>query len=66
MQDYNFKIVHIPGKRNSPVDVLSRMHQEGEQEESKLTPLISPDAFLNVFKAGDPGTVEHEVMEAQQ
>jgi hypothetical protein len=28
MQDYNFKIVHILGKRNSPVDVLSRMHQE--------------------------------------
>jgi hypothetical protein len=28
--------------------------------------VIPPDAFLNVFEAGDPGTVEHEVMEAQQ
>jgi hypothetical protein len=28
MQDYNFKIVHIPGKRNGPADALSRMHQE--------------------------------------
>jgi len=66
MQDYNFKIVHILGKWNSPADALSRMHQEEDQEESKLTPLIPPDAFLNVFKAGDPRTVEYKVIEAQQ
>ena len=42
------------------------MHQEEDQEESKLTPLIPPDAFLNVFEAGDPGTVKYEVIEAQQ
>jgi hypothetical protein len=42
------------------------MHQEEDQEESKLTPLIPPDAFLNVFKAGDPRTVEYKVIEAQQ
>ena len=41
------------------------MHQKDEDEVTKLTPLISPDAFLNVFEAGDPGTVEHKVMEAQ-
>ena len=66
MQDYNFKIVHILGKQNGPADALSRMHQEEEREESKLTPLLPPDAFLNVFEAGNPGTVEHEVVEAQQ
>jgi hypothetical protein len=66
MQDYNFKIIHIPGKWNGPADTLSRMHQEEEQEESKLTPLIPPDAFLNVFEAGNSGMVEHEVTEAQQ
>jgi hypothetical protein len=66
MQDYNFKIVHIPGKRNGPADALSRMHQEEDREESKLTSLLPPDVFLNVFEAGDPGTVEHEVIEAQQ
>ena len=26
LQDYNFKIVHVPGKDNGPADVLSRMH----------------------------------------
>jgi len=28
--------------------------------------LISPDTFLNVFEVGDPGTIEDEVVEAQQ
>jgi hypothetical protein len=41
------------------------MHQKEEDETPKLTSLISPDAFLNVFEAGDPGTVKHEIMEAQ-
>jgi len=41
------------------------MHQEEVQEESKLTPLIPPEAFINVFKVGDPGTVEYEVEQAQ-
>jgi hypothetical protein len=42
------------------------MHQKDEDETTKLTPLISPDAFLNIFKAGDPGMVEHKVTEAQK
>ena len=66
LQDYNFKIVHIAGKANGPADALSRMEEGGEREETKLTSLISPDTFLNVFEVGDPGTIENEVMEAQQ
>jgi hypothetical protein len=65
LQDYNFKIVHIAGKSNRPMDTLSRMHQKEEDKTPKLTPLIPPDAFLNVFEAGNLGTVEHEVVEAQ-
>jgi len=42
------------------------MHQEEEQEETKLTPLIQPDAFLNIFEAGNPGTIEDEVIKVQQ
>jgi hypothetical protein len=57
--------VHIAGKSNRLADALSRMHQKDEDETPKLTPLISPDAFLNVFEAGDPRTVKHEVIEAQ-
>ena len=66
LQDYNFKIVHVPGKDNGPADALSRMHQDEEREEPKMTSLLPPDAFLNVFEAGDPGTIEHDVVTAQQ
>jgi hypothetical protein len=65
LQDYNFKIVHIVGKSNGPVDALSRMHQKEEDKTPKLTLLISSDAFLNIFEAGNPGMVEYEVIEAQ-
>jgi hypothetical protein len=54
LQDYNFKIMHITEKHNSPADALSRMHQKDKKEEPKLTPLISPDTFLNIFEARDP------------
>src|SRR6266853_1650275 len=66
LQDYNFKIVHIAGTANGPADTLSRMDEGEEQREERLTPLISSDAFLNVFEAGDPGTIENEVIEVQQ
>jgi len=58
--------VHIAGKTNRPADALSRMNQEEENREPKLTPLISSDTFLNVFEAGNPGTLEDEVVQTQQ
>src|SRR5216683_4653094 len=66
LQDYNFKIIHIAEKANGPADALSRMDQEEENREPKLTPLISSDAFLNVFEAGNPRTLEDEVVQTQQ
>ena len=58
--------MHVAGKTNRPVDALSRMEQEEETREPKLTPLILSDAFLNIFEAGDPGMLEDEVMQTQQ
>ncbi len=66
LQDYNFKIVHIAEKANRPVDALLRMDQEDEQKETKLTSLILLDVFLNIFEAGNPGTLENKVVETQQ
>jgi hypothetical protein len=66
LRDYNFKIVHVPGKDNGPADALSRMHQDEEREEPRMTSLLPPDAFLNIFEAGDPGTVEHNMVTTQQ
>jgi hypothetical protein len=54
----------MQGKENGPADTLSRMHEDATRE-PKLTPLISPDAFLNVFEAGDPGMLKYEVIQGQ-
>ena len=65
LQDYNFKIVHVAEKENGLVDALSRMYQD-EEKEPKLTPLISSDAFLNVFEVGDLGMLEYDIIQGQQ
>jgi hypothetical protein len=31
-----------------------------------MTSLLPPDTFLNVFEAGNPGMIEHDVVTAQQ
>ncbi len=40
LQDYNFKILHIPGKNNTPADTLSQpgndKREVGEQQLSLL------------------------------
>ncbi len=66
LQDYNFRIVHIAGKTNGPADALLRMDQEEENKGPKLTLLIPSDVFLNIFEAGDPGTIEDKVVQTQQ
>jgi hypothetical protein len=65
LQDYNFKIVHIAGKANGLADALSRMDQEEEGKKEKLTALILSDAFINLFQAGDLGTLEYNMVEVQ-
>jgi len=55
--------MHIAEKTNEPADTLLRMDQEEENREPKLTPLILSDAFLNIFKAGNPGMLEDKVMQ---
>jgi hypothetical protein len=42
------------------------MHQDKEREEPKMTSLLPPDAFLNIFEAGNPGTLEYDMVVAQQ
>ena len=56
----------MPGKANGPADALSRKDQPEEEEKEKNTALIPPAAFINLFQAGDPGTLEHDVVKVQQ
>ena len=62
LQDYNFKIVPVPGRANGPANALLRKDQQEEEEKEKTTFLISPEVFINLFQAGDPGTLEHDIV----
>jgi hypothetical protein len=66
LQDYNFKIVHIAGKTNTPADALSRPNGLEHQEPVKEVALIPQEAFLNLFEAGSDGSVEADIVESQR
>jgi hypothetical protein len=66
LQDYNFKIVHISGKNNTPADALSHPNGLEHQEPVKEVALIPQEAFLNLFEAGSDGSVEAEIVESQR
>ncbi len=58
LQDYNFKILHMARKNNTPADALScPCDNERETAERQLL-LILESAFLNLAKAGDPNSLK--------
>jgi len=66
LQDYNFKIVHIAGKVNTPADALSQPNGEDIQKGDKEVTLIPLEAFIRIFEAYSPGTIEDKVVQSQQ
>ena len=66
MQDYNFKIVHISGKTNTPADALSRPNGQDVQESTKETSLIPPEAFLRIFGPDSDDSLESRIVGGQK
>ena len=66
LQDYNFKIVHIPGKTNTPADALSRPNGQDVQESTKEMLLIPPEAFLRIFRPDSDGSLESWIVDRQK
>jgi hypothetical protein len=66
LQDYNFRIVHIARKTNTPADALSCPNGLEHQEPVKEATLIPQKAFLNLFEAGLDGSVEADIVKSQQ
>jgi hypothetical protein len=66
LQNYNFRILHIPGKANMPADALSRPNGPEATEPAKEVALIPPAAFLNVFGLDSVDSVESRIVESQQ
>ena len=66
LQDYNFKIIHILGKTNTPADVLSQPNGQDIQESTKEMSLIPPEVFLRIFRPDSDGSLESRIVEGQQ
>ena len=58
LQDYNFKILHIPGKMNTPADALSRPNGQDIQELTKEVALIPSEAFIQIFGPNSDDSLE--------
>ena len=66
LQDYDFRIIHIAGKINTPTDALSRPPGSEVAEDSRKVALLPPEVFLNVFGADSDGSLEHQIVLTQR
>ena len=66
LQDYNFKIVHIAGKTNTPADTLLWPNSEDIQKEEKEVALILPEAFIQIFDTDLEGSLESNIVYSQR
>ncbi len=66
LQDYDFRIIHIAGKVNTPADALSRLPRSEVVEDSHKVVLLPPEVFLNVFGVDSDGSLEHQIVLTQR
>jgi len=45
LQDYNFKLYHIPGKINTKADILSRKNQVDTQKDNKDIQMLKEELW---------------------
>jgi len=65
LQDYNFKILHIPGKMNTLADALLRPNGQDIQESTKEVSLIPLEAFLQIFGPNLDNSLESRIVSSQ-
>jgi len=66
LQDYNFKIIHIPEKNNTPVNALSQPSNDEREVEDRQLLLIPPEVFLNIVDADSVDSLEALLINKQQ
>jgi RNase H-like domain found in reverse transcriptase len=59
LQDYNFKLHHVPGKLHTAADVLSRLPgaNEGKDDNQQMT-MIHEAAFIRLAGPDSDGSIE--------
>jgi len=58
LQDYNFKILHIAGKNNTPAGALSHPSDDEQEVREQQLLLLPANTFLNLAEADDPNSLE--------
>src|SRR6266853_1163528 len=66
LQDYNFKILHMPRKNNMPADTHSRPRNDEWEVKDKQLPLILPETFLNIADTDSTDSLEILLCNKQQ
>jgi RNase H-like domain found in reverse transcriptase len=62
LQDYNFKLQHVPGKLHTAADALSRPPNtnEGKDDNQQMT-MIPEAAFIRLAGPNSDGSIEHMI-----
>jgi hypothetical protein len=66
LQDYNFRIIHIQGKNNTPADTLSRLNEDDCQQEERKITLLPLETFLNLANTGNKDSLEYLLVQEQR
>jgi hypothetical protein len=66
LQDYNFRIVHVQGKNNTPADALSRPNEDDRQQEERKVTLLPSETFLNLADTGNEDSLEYLLVQEQR
>jgi hypothetical protein len=66
LQDYNFKLQHVPGKLHIAADALSQPTgaDEGQDDNQQMT-MIPEAAFIRLFGPDSNGSIEHTILTIQ-
>ena len=62
LQDYDFKIIHITRKVNTPADTLSRPSGEDITKDCREIALLPLELFINLFGVNLDGSLEHQIV----
>jgi hypothetical protein len=66
LQDYNFRIIYIQGKNNTPADALSRPSEDERQQSERQVTLLPSEVFLNLANTSNEDSLKYLLTQEQE
>jgi hypothetical protein len=66
LQDYNFRIIHVQGKNNTPANALSRPSEDEQQRDERQVTLLPSEVFLNLTNTSNEDSLEYLLVRKQE